>query len=92
MALFKSMEKTATTAGTIIPGMIVPIRLDRPKLGAYFNRRGNVKAQRSGDCFANFDLSGLRSWRAARSGRPTGKGDLSSLRRGMVSSGNNRVE
>jgi hypothetical protein len=44
MALFKSMGKTATTAGTIIPGTIVLIRLDRPKLRAYFNYRGNVKA------------------------------------------------
>jgi hypothetical protein len=28
MALFKSMAKTADTAGTIFPGTIVPIRLE----------------------------------------------------------------
>jgi hypothetical protein len=89
MALFKSMKKTATTAGTIIPGMIVPIRLDRGKLGAYFKRESSSLG---GMLFGNLDLSRLRSRRAARSERPTGKGDLSSLRRGVVSPGDDRGE
>ena len=43
------MVEMANIAGTIIPGTIVPNRLDWPKLGPYFSQWTNLHATASGD-------------------------------------------